>query len=98
MTEKSPEGEAKGEADVLEEKASKDVETSRIYGDATGGEEMDIGEVDDSDWLVVDMALSLTTAYFSNSQSRKGSTLHSINQPLQDIFIRSESHEMTSAS
>ncbi|KAN0114399.1 hypothetical protein V8E51_003943 [Hyaloscypha variabilis] len=50
MVQKSPEGEVKERAKSLDEKVKGAVvETLRVYGDATGGEEVDIGGEDDSD-------------------------------------------------
>jgi len=50
VVEKTPEGTMRDEARELDEKVKKAVaETLRVYGDATGGEEVDIEEVDESD-------------------------------------------------
>jgi hypothetical protein len=50
VIEKSPEGVIKGEVKALEERVKRAVvETLRVYGDATGGEDQDIGGEDDSD-------------------------------------------------
>jgi hypothetical protein len=50
MIEKSPEGPIKGEVKALDEKVKRAVvETMKVYGDATGGEDQDIGGEDDSD-------------------------------------------------
>jgi hypothetical protein len=47
---KSPEGVINGEVKALEERVKRAVvETLRVYGDATGGEDQDIGGEDDSD-------------------------------------------------
>jgi hypothetical protein len=50
MVQKSPEGEIKASVKALDEKVKGAVvDTLRVYGDATGGEEVDIGGEDDSD-------------------------------------------------
>ena len=50
MIQKSPEGEIQGSVKTLDEKLKKAVvETLKVYGDATGGEDQDIGGEDDSD-------------------------------------------------